>query len=1047
MSVLDFVDTMLGTYFSRDVDGLRELSLLLRVDKKNLKEMFASASRALLVTDIYNSFNNALDSKGQKYAKTDLLKYLSDSGIYGNKIQDYNDRKKKEYFVKRFDGYQLSSLRGGQKWIDDLAKVRAILSGDTSKSVIANLDGDKIPNFGPGFLGARIEQQLTRSNQLGLATSNLLFVRNPTAIRAKVVNTDVVTKDGVKKQIKSMTQGELLYDAIVNKFIVPYLNDKSVYTQPTTFSDKTKFILYQVSLESLGLDNLTGASFNKTIEDHIISTIGQAYKEVYEHVIEDYMRIFPEYIDSVDGELALDKVQNWLKTHKENDFTARALAAGVTIYKDVHYRQIVGKNLSINELLFEYANNLYTSENLHNRLEFEKVNFINDLLSNRLNFEVTLNSSGDLDKAGGNEITKMLVELGGKDWVKGNRMILAKIKSKNGRTRNVTYGKINLNPGETFVINPVLNAFFMLDNLIGNNLRYSLTGSEINHNIKDLAKLDLGKKGMNLQKAFIKKYNPNYDMGNVTFFDAMIALKRFEEVGEEADRISAQAVRKIYNEQIYKIENGAQNAQFKRNVIIPGTMRYYLQGRLNGIRDRMKVAVINDMGANVFNFDGKAGGIDAHDGSAFVNPFSSILENWSLQDCEVGTVKKPIQHWYDDRYMSATLLKYAVDTITNRWMLQAEGNDPRGTHHGVVLRNLFKKMTNERWHNPDGTWKFGPIDLIEGCEYRTDNSIDFFKNILEGKSLYYRDGLTHKKVKSFGVENGIYYTIEQDVDSMGLEPSNEQKIYHYFDDAGIHTRSSEILQNTPLHTIDSLFELHTALGGIYSESVDEEGNLQYSEASNYAVAQFINNVATLKEGADPDNLTQDSYYQPLKQAMIDVLANNSAVKNGAGNMNPTSSFYDDTKLSYIEIGTNGYGIQMDADHTADEGHMTEFSQVISSLDAGGRLHGYVSQIYEALGKLAIDLSQVEISSIENFRETRNLSQVYDIVGRTIMNNLSKNRGQAGLANAIIDNIKEKFNLNTDHALDEFKIPFSDPNIYSTILSTFVSVINKKSIKR
>ena len=287
---------------------------------------------------------------------------------------------------------------------------------------------------------------------------------------------------------------------------------------------------------------------------------------------------------------------------------------------------------------------------------------------------------------------------------------------------------------------------------------------------------------------------------------------------------------------------------------------------------------------------------------------------------------------------------------------------------------------------------------------------------------------------------------------MGLEPTNQQKIYHYFKDSGEHVRSTQILSpeevlSQGVHTIDSLFELHTALGGIYSESVDDEGNLQFSEASNYAVAQFINNVATLKEGADPNNLTQDSYYQPLKQAMIDVLANNSAVKNGAGNMNPTSSFYDDTEFSYIEIGTNGYGIQMDADHTADEGHMTEFSQVISSLDAGGRLHGYVSQIYETLGKLAVDLSQIEIDSIDAFRQTGNLSQVYDIVGRTIMNNLSKNRGQAGLANAIIDNIKEKFNLNTDHSLDEFKIPFSDPNIYSTILSTFVSVINKKSIKR
>lgn len=59
-------------------------------------------------------------------------------------------------------------------------------------------------------------------------------------------------------------------------------------------------------------------------------------------------------------------------------------------------------------------------------------------------------------------------------------------------------------------------------------------------------------------------------------------------------------------------------------------MRYYLQGRLNGIRDKMKVAVINDLGADVFNFDGLSAEIDAHDGSAFVNPFSSILENNSL---------------------------------------------------------------------------------------------------------------------------------------------------------------------------------------------------------------------------------------------------------------------------------------------------------------------------------------------------------------------------------------------------------------------------------
>ena len=1051
MGILDFIDTMLGTSFGQDSDGLRELNLFLKTRKENFKELFASASRALLVTDIYYQFEQATKEDGTKYSRTELLDFLEKSGIYSDKIQQYKDKSKKLYFIQRFDGYQLSSIIAKQRWLDDLSKTRAILSGDTSKSVISNLDGDKIPNFSPSFLGAKIDQQLARSRERKKASANLLFVNNPRAIKAKAINTDVVTKDGIRKQVKNMTQGELLYDAIINKFIVPILDNNTIFTQPTTYSDKTKFLLYQVSLEALNINELVGDKFNSQVERLIIDTIGQAYKEVYQEVLNDYS-LFPEF--TTNGEVDLGKVQNWMRTHKEKDIIDlvnsynKENGTNIVFYKDVHYRQIVGKNLSINELLYEFANNLYTPEKLHIRLEKEKVNFINDLLSNRLSLSVSI-KDGELDGVNGNELTRFLTSkvplADRKKWIKGDKLILGKISGKDGKIRNITYGKVILQEGDVFTINPILNSFFMLDNLIGNNLRYSLTGSEINHKIKALAKLNLGTRGALLYKSFIQKYNKAYKDGTITFLDIDIALRNYTENPTPEEASAAKALRTLYDEQIYKIENGGQNAQFKRNVIIPGTMRYYLQDELNGIRDKMKVAVINDVEANVFNFDGQSSGIDAHDGSAFVNPFSSILENKSLQDCEVGTVKKPIQHWYDDKYMSATLLKYAVDTITNQWMRQSDGN----TRRAIVLNNIFKKMTNVRWHNSDGSWRFGEIDLISGCDFKDSPDINFFTDICEGKSLYYRDGLTHKKISNFGVENGVYYTIEHDVDSTGNAPSNEVKVYHYFDNDGTHLKRTDLVnpENIGAHTIDSLYELHKVLGGIYSESVDSEGNLQYSEASNYAVVQFINHVATLKEGADPNVLTQQSYYQPLKQAMIDVLANNSAVKNGAGNINPTSSFYDDTELSYIEIGTDGYGIQMDADHTADEGHMTEFSQVISSLDAGGRLHEYVSQIYETLGRLAIDLSQVELGSIEEFRETGNLTKVYDVVGRTIMNNLSKNRGQAGLANAIIDAIKNTFNLNTDHALDEIKIPFSDPNIYSTILSTFVSIINKKSIKR
>jgi hypothetical protein len=60
----------------------------------------------------------------------------------------------------------------------------------------------------------------------------------------------------------------------------------------------------------------------------------------------------------------------------------------------------------------------------------------------------------------------------------------------------------------------------------------------------------------------------------------------------------------MVDELIYKLESAAQNAQLKRNVIIPATLRYYTQGALNGITRHMKVAVFNDTKANVFNFDG-----------------------------------------------------------------------------------------------------------------------------------------------------------------------------------------------------------------------------------------------------------------------------------------------------------------------------------------------------------------------------------------------------------------------------------------------------------
>jgi len=155
----------------------------------------------------------------------------------------------------------------------------------------------------------------------------------------------------------------------------------------------------------------------------------------------------------------------------------------------------------------------------------------------------------------------------------------------------------------------------------------------------------------------------------------------------------------------------------------------------------------------------------------------------------------------------------------------------------------------------------------------------------------------------------------------------------------------------------------------------------------------------------------------------------------------------------MTITSDGLGVQMDADHEADESLLTEFSQVISALDAGGRLHSVAKQVYKDLGAVALQASSLEVDALQSFVDNLEekgkeeaISELYDIIGRTIINNFKQNN-QASLADEIISAIQNRFDENFSHELDELKIPFSDPGIYGSMLSTFVSNINGKSVKR
>jgi hypothetical protein len=71
------------------------------------------------------------------------------------------------------------------------------------------------------------------------------------------------------------------------------------------------------------------------------------------------------------------------------------------------------------------------------------------------------------------------------------------------------------------------------------------------------------------------------------------------------------------------------------------------QDTITGISSQVKTSVYKDTKAPVFDFSGHTGNTDAHDGSAFMIGPAYYLENNSLQENEVGVIRKPLFASYD----------------------------------------------------------------------------------------------------------------------------------------------------------------------------------------------------------------------------------------------------------------------------------------------------------------------------------------------------------------------------------------------------------------
>ena len=1072
--VLSFIDDHLGLkILENPSQRIQQLEIFQQLNKDNLKDLTTLAIKAAYVNYLY-------DEAGDQ----DFAEYLSNTGKDGI-YRIYQNNKKSKLFTNMFNNLKITVASFKDNVLEAWSDAYSMQSGEASKATTKNKAGDNIPNNSVNKLGTNIHHYLFKQQDTN--AGSLFFVQDSTKIKGIQHDLEATSQWQESKQLKSFSQGELFFHSVFNKFWGSYLQYGTFIIQPTAYSDKTTFINYEITKNLFGDDIIKDENLGDTIVKQTIDTIGTFYKNVWNSTKSKLQRITDEYnrLETIknNGVPVNYTYQQMLSRLTEPELIKLANSIGENVTLDADYRKSNG-HLVVNELLQYYAEELYANSNtLKAFLEQQKHLFVQNFLDNNCTYQVVdLNDSVDNyygeklpESISNNPIMQTILGLYKNDskgrsaffknWVdaKTGKLILAKQNGLN------IISNTKIDPGKNVVLNPLLDKFFYVEGFLSNNLRMSLTGSEINH--PDKAKqttYNLVKSCSDTDDFFEKT---KIKVSEDTFQQAKAFLNTTNSVADlKYTTIPANIssfINSIYHKSMTMIANVAQGTQFKRNVIIPATLQYCLPKVINGISAKTKCAVIRDEGASVYNYRGDhENDIDSADGSAQINPFQSILENKALGSQAVGFIKKPIWHAYDPVTGTAFLAKFATDTITNETM-RASLNS-----HTSLFR-MFKKMTNLQWK--------GDVDLMQSIalgnldESKILATARWFNNVILGNAdgvksnqLYYKDKYGDQiQITGFNktvTKEGktLYYTTEAPV-IKGIEAPSH-RVYHIFYDSPDQKSNHATFDTwqqaqtflmdqsnpdiTNKHTINSLFELHTALGGI--NCVDSKGN--YSEFSNEVVVNFMNAVGHKVNGsADNVPLDQDNYEQPLKQYHIGYALNNTAVKNGAQNINQFSAWYDDKDLSYFEVDSDGLGMQMNADHDIINSELTEFSQVITATSAYGFTYDNTDEIFQGLGRASLattkKMNDAVDTFIQNFDDPKQAqSDLYDAIGRIVMKS-SSIKDRESLQHVIMQAVESVFYKSKNHQQDSSKIPFSDPNIYSDFIATLASTINKEAIKR
>lgn len=738
---------------------------------------------------------------------------------------------------------------------------------------------------------------------------------------------------------------------------------------------------------------------------------------------------------------------------KETDLIKMAQQAGVDLYSNVNYIKNKDK-VTLNPLAVYLGSQQFKPNNFINRWQMEKASFLDTLL--KKGFKVRLTQTINIDPDGDYPpIIKSLpaLELANNffkndnlkswrqytdsegntkewnlgQWTRGDYMVLGKAIDENGKSTDLLFDSQLPRNASKIILNPILEYFFSVDNLLSGNMRYTMLGTELSDPLKyndyNSAKgafiSDITQRINSSEDAQERRRLQNIKSKAMSIDFKNGAIQNMEFLSENVPTL------------FHAQEANLWNTSNKRANIVSATMIPFMLGTQQGISKDINAATIEDIGAHVWNFKGqKDKDIDAMDGSTFINPIQAVFESWSLGGQTIGMDKKTIGHAYDNRTGSVVLWKHATYAITNERMRMSSNSE-------IKLTNIFKKMSSIKFGNDI------KINLVNDIGYEFEN-------------LYYESGpRQYRKIDSlnYDTKNNLYYTLEYDVDINGNIINDILHTEYQIFDATTQEKITPEEYNNRLakkdeniETINSVYELHRALGGIYSKELAIDTNtLIDSESSNIASAQILNNASYVEN---------NEIIQPYKNKMIHYLANKSASKRAQGNVNSKALWFNSEPLAYVPMTMTHYGVQLDADHDKDAGEITQPTQAITALEQGGNLHHLSKRVYYELGQLAMETCKLELDTANKFLEAYNegkkltpqeVQEITENIGQLVAASYSQ-QSDAELGDIILQGISKVLKSNSDELKKDLEIPFSDATLYGSLLPSIATVINNKGIK-